>query len=117
MAAWWQVVYFNDTETREQRLLDGTARVREALRLQHSLTDAAAQRDLERQLGPTPTIRDRGFAMSFWLAAACAMLDERCKSMAPELLASTSTAERAGRVLKVLRALAGKKFTGKGSAR
>ena len=73
--------------------------------------DASAQRDLERQLGATPTVRDRGFAMSFWLAAAYAALDERGKAQAPFQLASTSTAERAERILKVQKALAGKRFS------
>ena len=108
------VTYFNDTETREKRLATGVALVKEGLRLHHALVDAGAQRDLEKQLGATPTVRDRGFAMSFWLAAACAALDERCKMQAPDLLASTSTAERMERVLKVQRSLAGKRFSSRG---
>ena len=105
------VTYFNDTETREGRLSKGVALVKEALRLHHALVDVSAQRDLERQIGPTPTVRDRGFAMSFWLSAACAVLDERCKARALELLASTSTADRVEQVLRVTRSLAGKRFS------
>ena len=105
------VSYFNDTETRERRVAKGVALVKEALRLHDALVDTGAQRDLEEQIGATPTTRDQGYAMSFWLAAACARLDERCKTQAHELLASTSTAERAERVLRVQKALAGKKFT------
>ena len=106
------VSYFNDTEKlSEARIAKGVSLVKESMKLHHSLVDGGAQRDLERQLGNRPTVRDRGFAMSWWLAAACGALDERCKAQAGELLASTSTAERAQAVLKVQRSLAGKQFT------
>lgn len=108
------VVYFNDTEHRAWRVTHGVALVKESLQLHHNLVDAAAQRDLEKQLGAPPTVRDHGFAMSFWLAAACIALDERCKAQASALLESSSTAERAERVLKVQRDLAGKRFKGRG---
>ena len=56
-------------------------------------------------------MRDQGYAMSFWLSAACAALDERCQAQAAACLVSTSVAERAERVLRVQKALAGKTFT------
>jgi len=111
------VTYFNDTELVSTRqVAKGVTLVKESLRLHHSLVDTSAQRDLETQLGPTPTVRDQGFAMSFWLAAACAALDEGCAALAVELLSTTSTAERAQRVLKTQQALVGKKFTGRRSS-
>lgn len=107
------VVYFNDTASSEKRAAKGVALVKESLRLHHALVDARAAADVEEQVGASPTQRDRGYAMSFWLAAACAAIDERCRAHAPAVLASTSTIERLEKVLKVQRALAGQQFTSK----
>ena len=107
------VTYFNDTSASEASIAKGVALVKESLRLHHTLVDAGAARDVEEQVGEAPTQRDRGHAMSFWLAAACAVLDERCRAQAPAVLTSTSTVERVEQVLQVQKTLAGQRFTSK----
>ena len=107
------VTYFNDTAASEVRIAKGVSLIKESLRLHHALVDASAARDVEAQVGASPTQRDRGYAMSFWLAAACAVLDERCRAHAPAVLASTSTVDRVRQVLQVQKTLAGQQFTSK----
>ena len=107
------VVYFNDTaKLSEQRIAKGVANVKESLRLHHSLLEASAQRELEERIGPPPTVRDMGFAMSFWLAGACPVFHQRCQGkLSSELLASTSTADRVEKILTLQRSLGGARFS------
>ena len=78
----------------QRSLAERTELVKQAVKMHHNLVDASSQRNLEAHIGATPTVRDQGYAMSFWLAAACVALDG-CKAQAAQLLASTSTADRA----------------------
>jgi len=84
--------------------------VKDALRLHHAMTSTEAQRDLEAQLGEAPTTRDRGYAISMWLAGACSALSSACRAQAAELLATSSTVERLERIIKIQKAQMGQNF-------
>lgn len=99
---------------------DAAALVKESLRLYYAVTSRETQRELEGQLGPTPTPKEpteRSQALSMWLAAACVALLDECKAQAGDLLATTSTVERLTRVLKAQRTAAGNQYSRAGSPR
>ena len=111
------VTYFNDTEATTSGAGGGShsaertvALIKDSLRLHHAVTSTEAQRELETRIGATPTTRDRGYAISMWLAAACVSAYPGCKSQALHLLSTKSMADRVERILKVQRAAVGKKF-------
>ena len=111
------VLYFNDTQpplATPAKEAAGVSLVRDAVRLHHATISAGDQRQLEEQLGATPTTRDRGFAMSWWLSAACIATHEGCRAQADELLETRSVKERMEAVIKVLKKAVDKKHRRRG---
>lgn len=111
------VVYFNDTQpplATPAKEAAGVSMVKDAVRLHHALVSSDGQRKIEEQIGATPTTRDRGFAMSWWLAAACVATLEGCKSQAAEILQTRSTRERMEMVIQVQKKAVDKKHRRRG---
>jgi hypothetical protein len=111
------VTYYNDTEPSPGQQADGLRLLKASLRLHHATIPAASQQQLDERIGDSPTVRDGGFAMSFWLAAVCAAVHEQCRAQAQALLASTSTTDRMKRVLRVQQEAVEGQFGGSGAAR
>ena len=88
--------------------------VKESLRLHHAAISTQSHNELVERLGDTPVAhsRDRGYAMSMWLAAACVQLHEACKAHAGHLLATRSTEGRLERVIAQQKAAVAKKYGG-----
>jgi Lon protease-like protein len=93
--------YFNDTQGSARHISNGAALVKQSLQLHHAMVSIETQKKLKEKLGSTPTVRDSGFAMSFWLAGACSALSDKCRLQTNDLLESLSVADRMRRVIKV----------------